>query len=105
MRSRGVRFLLLAALEEETEMPVRRVEYKGMAIRVGAFEVGSLGRFMPTLTIERVRESQTVEDAKLFNPPCPHDLFETSEEALRETIVFGMAIIDGEVDGLTIEDI
>jgi hypothetical protein len=31
--------------------------------------------------------------------------FETSEEALRETIVFGMAIIDGEVDGLTIEDL
>jgi hypothetical protein len=86
-------------------MPVRRVEYKGMAIKVGAFEVGSLGRFMPTLTIERVRESQAVENAKLFNPPCPRDLFETSEEALREAIVFGKAIVDGEIDGLTIGDI
>lgn len=88
-------------------MPLRQIEYKGMTLKAAAFEVVGLGGFVPSLSIERAgrRAGGGAGSACLFDPPCPNGFFETGEEALDESLAFGMAIIDGEICGLTIDDL
>lgn len=88
-------------------MPLRQIEYKGMTLKAAAFEVVGAGGFLPSLSIERAgeRAGGRAGRACLFNPPCPAGLFETDEEALDQTLAFGMAIVDGEVRGLTVDDL
>ena len=80
-------------------MPIKCVKYKGMVIRAGAFEVLGTGRFVPVLSIGTDDASGGYASARSFNPPCPDDLFEDSEDALECAIEFGRAIIDKQVPG------
>lgn len=91
----------------EIRVPLRQIEYKGMTLKAAAFEVVGLGGFVPSLSIERagVRADGRSGRACLFDPPCPNGFFETDEEALDETLAYGMAIIDGEIRGLTVDDL
>lgn len=83
-------------------MPIKRVEYKGMTINAGAFEVAELSRFISTLWIEKKQGRKPADFAKLFSPPWPADLFDDAETALDSAIAFGQSVIDGEIPGVTI---
>lgn len=81
-------------------MPVRQEDYHGLIIRAGAFEVGQEGRFLPTLSIERAAANESPSATALIDPPCPHELFETADEALEQAMDFGRAVIDGRVPSI-----
>lgn len=80
-------------------MAVKRVQYKGMTLSAGAFEAVEFARFVTTLSIRHLGVS------KLFDPPCPPELFGDSDTALECAISFGRAIVDGEISGLDIDDL
>jgi hypothetical protein len=80
-------------------MPVRCVEYKGMTIKAGAFELNGGGRYVSVLSIGRSGDGDGQRAVKLFDPPCPDDLFGDVDEALESAIAHGQAIIDGNVAG------
>ena len=86
-------------------MPIKRVEYKGMTLNAGAFEVAEVDRFISTLCIEKKSGPARAGRAMLFSPPCPDALFANAELALASAIAFGQAVIDGEIPGLTINDV
>jgi hypothetical protein len=46
-----------------------------------------------------------LRDAKFFEPPSEDGFFDDSEEALETALAFARAIIDGEVPGLTVDDL
>jgi hypothetical protein len=81
-------------------MPVRQEDYHGLIIRAGAFQVGHDGRFLPTLCIERAAANEFPTATALLDPPCPHELFETADEALDQAMSFGRAVIDGKVSAI-----
>ena len=84
-------------------MPIKRVEYKGMTISAGALEVVELSRFISTLCIKK-RGREAADNAKLFNPPLPAELFADAGAALDSAIAFGQSVIDGKISGLTMDD-
>jgi len=93
-------------------MGVKQVEYRGMTIKAGAFEVigtgGGTGRFIVSVSIVRiVREGGPVADrkAKFFEPPSEDGLFDNHDDGLEVAVAFARAIIDGEIPGLTVEDL
>ena len=86
-------------------MPTLQVEYKGMMITAGAFEVVRRHCFIPALSIRRKRRSVRAGAVKEFDPPCPKMLFDDAQVALDCTIAYGRAIVDGEVPGLTVDDL
>jgi len=83
-------------------MALRQANYRGMLIKAAAFEVVELHRFIVSLIIARDGSPWT---AKLFSPPSKDGLFDDPEEALDATLAYGRAIIDGEVAGLTVQDL
>jgi len=85
-------------------VPVRYLEYKGMMIKAGAFEFNAEGRYVSILSIARSGAGGEQGSAKLFDPPCPDDLFADADEALDAAIAHGRAILDGEVLGARMED-
>ncbi|MBM3346389.1 MAG: hypothetical protein FJY55_07855 [Betaproteobacteria bacterium] len=87
--------------------PLRQIKYKGMTLKAAAFEVDGTGGFVSSLCIERAgaRSGGRSRRACLFDPPCPEGFFETDEEALDQALAFGMAIIDGEIRGLSVDDL
>ena len=85
-------------------VPVRYLEYKGMTIKAGAFEFNAEGRYVSILSIARSGAGGEQGSAKLFDPPCPDDLFADADEALDAAIAHGRAILDGEVLGARMED-
>jgi hypothetical protein len=85
-------------------VPTKRVEYKGMTISAGAFEVVELSRFISTLWIAKDGAPEAADSAKLFSPPLPPELFSDAGEALKSAIAFGQSVIDGEIPGLTMDD-
>jgi len=87
-------------------MPLRQVRYQGLTIKAGAFEVVGTGRFVVSLSIARGDGSLAAFwKAKFFEPPSEDGLFDDPEEALESALAFGRAIIDGEVPGLTVDDL
>lgn len=85
-------------------MPVRLLEYKGMTIKAGAFELNGGGRFVSVLSITWSGDGDEPRTAKLFDPPCPEDLFADVDDALDTAIAYGRSIIDGDVPGVFMED-
>jgi hypothetical protein len=85
-------------------VPVKYVEYKGMTITAGAFEFKLEGRYISVLSIARNGADGERGSAKMFDPPCPDDLFAVAEEALDAAIAHGRAIVDGEVPDAHMED-
>ena len=85
-------------------VPVRYLEYKGMTIKAGAFEFNAEGRYVSILSIARNGAGGEQGSVKLFDPPCPDDLFADADDALDAAIAHGRAIVDGEVPGARMED-
>jgi len=71
-------------------MPVRSVEHRGFSIRATAFEVGSTGRFMASLEIDRTGSTQ----GNLIDLPVTDGLFDSAEEALADAIAHARRVID-----------
>jgi hypothetical protein len=86
-------------------MALKQVEYGGMTIKVGAFEVIGTRRFVVSLSIARGGDSAGLLKAKFFEPPSEDGFFDDLEEALESALTFARAIIDGEVAGLTVDDL
>jgi hypothetical protein len=86
-------------------MGVSEVEYRGMTIKAGAFEVVSIRRFVVSLSIARADEPVDGRRSKFFEPPSEDGFFDSSEEGLEVAIAFARAIIDGEIPGLTVDDL
>jgi hypothetical protein len=86
-------------------MPVRELEYGGMVIRAGAFEVIETKRFIVSVGIARVGDSRGDRKVKFFEPPSEDGFFDGADEALEAAICFARAIIDGEIPGLTVRDL
>jgi hypothetical protein len=86
-------------------MALKQVEYAGMTIKVGAFEVIATHRFVVSLSIARSGDSAGFRRAKFFEPPSEDGFFDDPEEALECALAFARAIIDGEVAGLTVDDL
>lgn len=84
-------------------MALRHAEYGGMTIKVGAFEVIGTRRFVVSLSI--ARDGDRFRKAKFFEPPSEDGFFDDPEEALEAALAFARAIIDGEVAGLTVDDL
>jgi hypothetical protein len=76
-----------------------------MMLYAGAFEVVGINRFISTLRIEMKSGGEPSGDAKLLSPPCPDALFADAEAALDSAITFARALIDGEIPGLTMDDL
>jgi hypothetical protein len=89
----------------KNEMALRQIQYQGMTLTAGAFEVAASGRFGVTLSITRSAPGNAQRDAKLFEPPARDALFDTAEEALEWAIEYGRAIVDGEVPGNNVRDL
>jgi hypothetical protein len=86
-------------------MALRQVEYRGMTIKAGAFEVVEMRRFIVSVSIARDGSPAALRNAKFFEPPSEDGFFDDSEEALETALAFARAIIDGEVPGLTVDDL
>lgn len=86
-------------------MAVRQLEYRGLTIKAGAFEVVGTRRFMASLSIGRDGSRAAARKTKFFEPPSADGLFDDPEEALESALAFARAIIDGEVAGLTVDDL
>ena len=86
-------------------MALKQLEYAGMTIKVGAFEVIGTRRFVVSLSIARGGDGMGFRRAKFFEPPSEDGLFDDPEEALEAALAFARAIIDGEVAGLTVDDL
>ena len=84
-------------------MPIKRVEHKGMTISAGAFEVVEISRFISTLCIAKKGGREAADNATLFSPPLPPELFSDAGAALESAIAFGQSVIDGEIPGLTMD--
>jgi len=84
-------------------MPIKQANYRGMLIKAAAFEVVGRHRFIGSLLI--AREGGTLGRAKLFEPPSEDGFFDDPEAALKAGVAFARAIIDGEVAGLTVQDL
>jgi hypothetical protein len=87
------------------EMALKQDEYRGMTIKAAAFEVIGTCRFVVSLSIARHDGSAGLRKAKFFEPPSEDGLFDDPEEALESALAFARAIIDGEVAGLTVDDL
>jgi hypothetical protein len=86
-------------------MALKQLEYGGMTIKVGAFEVIGMRRFVVSLSIARGNDSAGFRKAKFFEPPSEDGFFDDPEEAVESALAFARAIIDGEVAGLTVDDL
>lgn len=86
-------------------MALREEEYRGMIIKAGAFEVIGTCRFVVSLCVARHGGSPGLGKTKFFEPPSEDGLFDDPDEALESALAFARAIIDGEVAGLTVDDL
>lgn len=86
-------------------MALKEVEYKGMTIKAGAFEVIGTGRFLVSLRIARASRIAAQSNARFFEPPSADGLFEDAEAGLESALAFGRAIVDGKVAGLAVDDL
>ena len=86
-------------------MALKEVEYRGMTIKAGAFEVIGTGRFLVSLSIARGSRIAAQCNARLFEPPSTDGLFADADAGLESALAFGRAIIDGNVAGLTVDDL
>lgn len=86
-------------------MPVRELEYLGMIIRAGAFEVIETRRFIASVGIGRAGSFAGERKVKFFEPPSEDGFFDGPDEALEAAIAFACAIIDGEIPGLSVRDL
>ena len=86
-------------------MALKQDEYRGMTIKAGAFEVIGTRRFVVSLSIARDGGPAALRKTKFFEPPSEDGLFDDPEEALESALAFARAIIDGEVAGLTVDDL
>jgi hypothetical protein len=86
-------------------MGVTETEYRGMTIKAGAFEVVAIGRFVVSVSIARADEPVADRKAKFFEPPSEDGFFDSPEEGLQVAVAFARAIIDGEIPGLTVDDL
>lgn len=86
-------------------MPVTELEYAGLIIRAGAFEVIETKRFIASVGIGRADSFGGERKVKFFEPPSEDGFFDGADEALEAAIAFARAIIDGEIPGLTVRDL
>ena len=86
-------------------MALKQVEYRGMSIKAGAFEVVGTGRFVVSLSIARDGSPAGSQNAKFFEPPSEDGFFDDADAALESALSFARAIIDGEIAGLTVDDL
>jgi len=88
-----------------SRMPLKEVQYKGMVLKAGAFEVIGTGRFLVSVSITRGNSMSAQSRARLFEPPSATGLFADPDVGLESALAFGRAIIDGDVAGLTVDDL
>jgi len=86
-------------------MGIREIGYRGMLIKAGAFEVVATGRFIVSVSIARDGSLAGQQNAKFFEPPSDDGFFDDPEEGLECAVAFARAIIDGEIPGLTLDDV
>jgi len=86
-------------------MPLKELQYKGMTLKAGAFEVIGTGRFLVSVGITRGSGMSGQSRARFFEPPSPNGLFSDPDVGLESALAFGRAIIDGNVAGLTVDDL
>ena len=86
-------------------MALREEAYRGMTIKAGAFELVGTSRYVVSLCVARHGGSPGQGNTKFFEPPSEDGLFDDPEEALECALAFARAIIDGEVAGLTVDDL
>ena len=75
------------------------ITYKGFTIRALPFHLKG-DKWSTYLVIRVVRYEETAH--RQFSAP---ETFRTREEAVTHCLQFGMDIIDGKVEGLTVEDL
>ena len=85
-------------------MGVKQLRYRGMTIKAGSFQVVTTGRFIVSLSIARVGMGVS-RKTKLFEPPSEDGFFDDPCEGVESALAFGRAIVDGEIPGLTVEDL
>ena len=73
-----------------------------MGFRLDADVYAAARGFVPILTITKQRGDQTLE--KQFSPPHPPDGFLTEKEAVDASLKYGMAIINGNFRGKTVNE-
>lgn len=86
-------------------MAVAQIEYRGMTVKAAAFEVIGLGRFMVLVSIAKADGRSAASKVKFFEPPSDDGFFEDPDEGLDRAVAYARAIIDGDVPGLTVEDL
>ena len=86
-------------------MPVRELEYAGMMIRAGAFEVVEIKRFLVSVGIAKPGGAGVERKVRFFEPPSEDGFFDGAEEGLDAAIRFARAIIDDQIPGLTVRDL
>ena len=87
-------------------MALRQDEYRGMTIKAGAFEVIGTCRFVVSLSIARGAATRPASERRSSSSRLPRwAVFDDPDEALESALAFARAIIDGEVAGLTVDDL
>lgn len=89
----------------KASMALKQVDYKGLTIKAGAFEVIGTGRFVVSLSIARGSSRAAQSRARFFEPPSHDGFFEDPEAALDSALAFARAIIDGTISGLTVDEL
>jgi hypothetical protein len=72
-----------------------------MGFRLDADIYAAAWGFVPTLTITK-HGDQTLE--KQFSLPYPSDGYLTEKDAVDASLIYGMAIIDGQIKGQTVSE-
>jgi len=88
-----------------SSMPLKELQYKGMTLKAGAFEVIGTGRFLVSVGIARGNNMSEQSKVRFFEPPSANGLFSDPEAGLASALAFGRDIIDGNVAGLTVDDL
>jgi hypothetical protein len=80
-------------------MALRQIEYGDVTLTAAAFEVADTGRFLVALSIASVSGGCDRRYSQFLDPLSEDGLFDSVDEALESAILFGRAIVDGDVLG------
>lgn len=86
-------------------MALKQAEYSGMCITAAAFELVDTEHFIALVSVARASKDCSDRNAKLFELPPDDARFDTAEEALDAAVAFGIALIDGDIAGESVDDL
>jgi len=75
------------------------IEYKGYGIEASPYQIAESGNWKVNINIWERKNSQLV-----IKPISTSNIFPTKEEAIKYCFDFGMKIIDGNIENLTVVD-